>query len=121
LIKPIDPDELINILNHIANDLLSINEGIELGNNYQFDKSRKVLIKNDETISLTKKELLFVSILIKNIGKFVSHEDIKEYVWTSKNVTDVAIRTFIKRIREKTEKNLIKNISGLGYKINSDE
>lgn len=121
LIKPIDPDELINILCFIANDLLSINDLVELGNNYQFDKSRKVLVKDDETIQLTKKELLFISILVKNLDKFISHEELKEYVWTNKSVTDVAIRTFIKRVRVKTGKDFIKNISGLGYKINYEK
>jgi len=121
LIKPIDPDELIDILNNIANDLLSINELIELGNKYQFDKNRKVLVKDNASIPLTKKELLFISILVKNLDKFISHEDIKENVWTNKSVTDVAVRTFIKRIRDKTGRDFIKNISGLGYKINYDE
>lgn len=121
IIKPIDPDELMETLNNIANELLLLNDVIELGNNYQFDKSRKVLIKDDEIITLTKKELLFISILVKNLGVFVLHDEIKKYVWTNKNVTDAAIRTFIKRVREKTDKEFIKNIPGLGYKINTDE
>jgi DNA-binding winged helix-turn-helix (wHTH) protein len=70
---------------------------------------------------LTKKELLFISILVKNLGVFVLHEEIKKYVWTNKKVTDSAIRTFIKRIREKTSKEFVKNVPGLGYKIKTSE
>lgn len=121
LIKPIDPDELMKTLNIIADEMLSIDELIELKNGYQFDKTRKVLVKNGNTISLTKKELLFISILVKNLGVFVLHDEIKKYVWTNKNVTDAAIRTFIKRVREKTGKEFIKNVPGLGYKINCDD
>ena len=121
LIKPIDPDELMLTLNLIADEMLSLDELVELNNGYQFDKIRKVLVKNGETISLTKKELLFISILVKNLGVFVIHEEIKKYVWTNKNVTDAAIRTFIKRVREKTGKEFIKNVPGLGYKINCDD
>ncbi|WP_458700160.1 response regulator transcription factor [Sulfurospirillum sp. 1307] len=121
LIKPIDPDELMNTLELVAKELLSVDQITELGGGYQFDKIRKVLIKNGETIPLTKKELLFISILVKNLGVFVLHEEIKKYVWTNKNVTDAAIRTFIKRVREKTGKDFIKNVPGLGYKINYDE
>lgn len=121
LIKPIDPDELMSTLNIVAEEMLSLDELIELKNGYQFDKIRKVLVKNGETISLTKKELLFISILVKNLGVFVLHEEIKKYVWTNKNVTDAAIRTFIKRVREKTGKEFIKNVPGLGYKINCDD
>jgi len=120
LIKPIDPDELMLAINTIADELLSLDKIVELKSGYQFDKNRKVLVKDGETIALTKKELLFISILVKNLGVFVLHEEIKKYVWTNKNVTDAAIRTFIKRVREKTGKEFIKNIPGLGYKINNN-
>lgn len=120
LIKPIDPDELMLSVNYIADELLSLDKVVELGSGYQFDKNRKVLVKDKVTIALTKKELLFISILVRNLGVFVLHEEIKKYVWTNKNVTDAAIRTFIKRVREKTGKEFIKNVPGLGYKINSD-
>jgi len=120
LIKPIDPDELMLSIKYIADELLSLDKVVELGAGYQFDKNRKVLVKRGKTIALTKKELLFISILVRNLGVFVLHEEIKKHVWTNKNVTDAAIRTFIKRVREKTGKEFIKNVPGLGYKINSD-
>ena len=120
LIKPIDPDELMLTVNYIVDELLSLDKVVELGNEYQFDKNRKVLVQDGKTIALTKKELLFISILVRNLGVFVLHEEIKKYVWTNKNVTDAAIRTFIKRVREKTGKEFIKNVPGLGYKINCD-
>ena len=46
------------------------------------------------------------------------YDDIKNSVWPNKSVSDPAIRTFIKRVREKTGKEFIKNIPSLGYKIN---
>ena len=121
LIKPIDPDELLKTLKLVSKEMLSQSDIIELGFGYQFDKSRRVLVKEEKTIFLTKKELLFISVLVKNLGVFVLHEEIKKYVWTNKKVTDSAIRTFIKRVREKTDKEFIKNIPGLGYKINTQE
>ncbi len=117
LIKPIDPDDLMEALKILAKELLSIGDVIELGNGYKFDKSGRVLIKDTQIIPLTKKELLFISILVKNLGVFVLHEEIKKYVWANKQVSDSAIRTFIKRVREKTDRNFIKNVPGLGYKI----
>ncbi len=117
LIKPIDPDNLMEALKILAKELLSIGDVIDLGNGYKFDKSGRVLIKDKQIIPLTKKELLFISILVKNLGVFVLHEEIKKYVWANKQVSDSAIRTFIKRVREKTDRNFIKNVPGLGYKI----
>ena len=121
LIKPIDPDELLKTLKIISKELLAHNDVVDLGLEYQFDKNRRVLVKEGKTIFLTKKELLFISVLVKNLGVFVLHDDIKRHVWTNKKVTDSAIRTFIKRVREKTNKEFIKNIPGLGYKINMEE
>jgi len=121
LIKPIDPDALLQALRVLAKELLAHNDSVELGFGYQFDKNRRVLVKEGVTIFLTKKELLFISVLVKNLGVFVLHDEIKKSVWTNKKVTDSAIRTFIKRVREKTDKEFIKNIPGLGYKINTQE
>ncbi len=118
LMKPIDTDELLSTLEHISKDILSLGDLIDLGSGYTFDKIARVLIKDGKTITLTKKELLFISILVKNIGAYVLHEELKKYVWTNKNVSDAAIRTFVKRVREKTSKSFIKNVPGLGYKIN---
>lgn len=119
LIKPIDPDELLDVISKMAEDKFSINDVIELGNDYSFDRNKKVLIRKNQIINLTKKEILFVSFLIKHIGTFVLHEDIKKSVWSSGKVNDAAVRTFVKRLREKTDYDFIKNVSGLGYKINS--
>ncbi|MBN2963228.1 response regulator transcription factor [Sulfurospirillum sp. T05] len=119
LIKPIDPDELMETLLHVAKERFATSEVIEVGGGYQFDKSKRVLVLQGEEIGLTKKELLFVSLLVKHLGTFVLHEEIKRSVWANKNVSDAAIRTFIKRVREKTGRGFIKNVPGLGYKIDT--
>lgn len=118
LMKPIDTEDLIDTLRYIAEDLLSLDSLVDLGHGYSFDKNRRVLVRDDDTMPLTKKELLFITLLVKNLGSYVLHDELKKYVWTNKNVSDAAIRTFIKRVREKTDKDFIKNIPGLGYKIN---
>ncbi len=118
LIKPIDTEDLMETLRYIGRDLLALNDLVDLGNGYAFDRNGRVLIKDKKTITLTKKELLFITVLVKNLGSYVLHEELKKYVWTNKKVSDAAIRTFIKRVREKTDKEFIKNIPGLGYKIN---
>lgn len=41
----------------------------------------------------------------------------KKNVWSDENVNDTAIRTFVKRVRDKIGQDVIKNIPGLGYKI----
>lgn len=101
LIKPIDPEDLLKTVYIIAKEKFSVGDEVDLGHNYKFDKSRRVLLHNEDIINLTKKEILFISYLVKNLGSFVLHEDIKKSVWSNGKVNDAAVRTFIKRIRER--------------------
>lgn len=117
LIKPVDVDELIVTIEEIASKKLALENIISLSNNYEFNKTKKILSKNGVEIKLTKKELSFISLLVDNIGSFVSHDDLKKNIWNNIKVNDAAVRTFIKRIRTKTDKEFVENISGLGYKL----
>ena len=67
-------------------------------------------------IPLTKKETLFLSYLFTNNNKAVSYEEINEKIWEGAMTQD-ALRSLIKEIRKKTYKELIKNVSGIGYRI----
>ncbi|MDR0468303.1 MAG: response regulator transcription factor, partial [Campylobacteraceae bacterium] len=119
LIKPIDPEDILNTIHNVTKDRFSVDNIIELGNGYKFDKYKKVLVRNEENINLTKKEILFVSHLIKHLGSFVLHEDIKRIVWSNSKANDTAVRTLVRRVRKKTDPDFIKNVPGLGYKIDS--
>lgn len=117
LIKPVDIEELLLIFKFIKNEKIGANGLIIINERYRFDKIKRVLIKDEQEIALTKKELAFISLLIKQIGALVLHEDIKRHIWTNEKVSDTAIRTFIKRVRDKIGDDFIKNVPGLGYKI----
>ena len=117
LIKPVDVEELLLIIELIKNEKIGTNSVININERYKFDKIKRVLIKDGEEIALTKKELAFICLLIKQMGALVLHEDIKTHIWTNEKVSDTAIRTFIKRVRDKVGDELIKNVPGLGYKI----
>ena len=119
LLKPIDMDELIYAIETLAKAKIDSSNLIEIGKNYTFSPTKKVLIKNGVEIPLTKKELAFISLLINRLGTLVLHSDIKKNVWIGESVSDAAIRTFIKRVRDKVGANFIKNIPGLGYKIDT--
>ena len=42
---------------------------------------------------------------------------IENYVWSEKSMSNEALRMTIKKIMAKTDADLIKNISGVGYKL----
>ncbi|MCR8679057.1 MULTISPECIES: response regulator transcription factor [Campylobacter] len=119
LIKPVGIDELLEIIYKFAKDM---GFKVDFGNGVRFDRAKTALINSDGVeISLTKKEIAFLMLLTQRMDTLVLHEDIKQRVWTGQKVSEAAIRTFVKRIRDKIGANLIKNISGLGYKITTND
>ena len=116
LIKPVDVDELLRIATQLNEARLDAGR-VRINSLYEFERNKKVLIRDGVEIQLTKKELAFIMLLLKQSGALVLHEDIKRHLWTSESVTDTAVRTFIKRARDKVGEGLIKNVPGLGYKV----
>lgn len=62
--------------------------------------------------------------LFKNKGKIITREQILSYIWDNEEnfVNDNTLTVYIKRIREKIEKDpnkpeIIKTVRGLGYKM----
>ncbi|ECL7250873.1 response regulator transcription factor [Campylobacter jejuni] len=118
LIKPVDIEELFKVLDCLVGEKIEANMLVKISEEYQFNKTKRTLIHNGKEIVLTKKELAFISLLLKQPGVLVLHEDIKKNVWIGEHVSDTAVRTFIKRVRDKVGEDFIKNVPILGYKIN---
>jgi len=120
-IKPFDPDELLEYIDKLTRQMQS--KIIQLYDGYAFNKATASLYKNQKYIYLSKKERLFVGLLLEADtndslqSKIITNEFIKNTLWSNQEITDAGIRAFIKRLRAKTSKNLIKNIKGKGYKI----
>ena len=117
LIKPIMADDILKTIENVAKSKIETANIIQVASGYSFNKIKRVLIRDGVEISLTKKELAFISLLIKRLGTLVLHDEIKSVVWVGESVTEAAIRTFVKRVRDKVGNNFIKNVPGLGYKI----
>jgi len=86
---------------------------------FVFNKTTKSLYKNNRYIALSKKEVLFLEALLKNYENektVLEYEDIKKMIW-NEMVSDERLRTFIRRLREKTSKKLLINVKGRGYQI----
>ncbi|EDJ6131645.1 butyrate response regulator transcription factor BumR [Campylobacter jejuni] len=118
LIKPVDIEELFKVLDYLIGEKIEANMLVKISEEYQFNKTKRTLIYSGEEIVLTKKELAFISLLLKQPGALVLHEDIKKNVWIGEHVSNTAVRTFIKRVRDKVGEDFIKNVPSLGYKIN---
>ena len=114
-IKPFDPDELIEYISKIAPKLQKEKQ-VLLKEGFIFDNNSLSLYKNNISIELTKREKEFFYLMIKNKNNLVLSQTIKNKLW-DEDVNDEVLRTFIKRVRIKTSKDLIENISGQGYLV----
>ncbi|CAM3506379.1 MAG: helix-turn-helix domain-containing protein [Aliarcobacter sp.] len=107
----------IDSLKECIKNLDSNNSNIlALKNGFIYDEYNKNLFKDNKMIVLTKKGKLFLDFLIKNRTKALSYEEINSEIWNNLMTQD-ALRSLIKEIRKKTYKEIIKNVSGIGYRI----
>ncbi|MRJ06483.1 MAG: DNA-binding response regulator [Epsilonproteobacteria bacterium] len=90
---------------------------IEITPNYWFDVENGQLFYKEKEVPLTPNERSFLEILVKNLGKVVEVEKIKDYVWEGKPVCDNTLRTQVRKLRNKLKENFIVNVRGSGYKI----
>jgi len=114
-IKPFDPDELLEYIGTLI-PTIKKEETVKLKNDFNFNLIKRELYLNKELIKLTTKEIQLISFLLKQKGFIANHKDIKILLW-KEEVSNERLRTFIKRLRKKTSKELIVNSSGMGYGI----
>jgi len=116
-IKPFDPDEVLEYI--LSLEAIIEEKTIPLNDGFIFNKTTKSLYKNNRYIALSKKEVLFLAALVKNYEKertVLEYEEIKKMIW-NEVVSNERLRTFIKRLREKTSKELLVNVKEQGYQI----
>jgi len=116
-IKPFDPDELLEYISTISESFQS--KLIELKEDFSFNLTTKSLYKNTRFVPLTKKESCFIELLLTDLDNknIIDYDTIKNKLWENEEVSDERLRTFIRRLRVKTSKNLVLNIKGEGYQI----
>ena len=117
-IKPFDPDELLDYIESVGEKLGS--RLMKLSDNFLFNQTKKSLYKNSRFVSLSKKEIKFIQLLIQKQeggNSIVDDETIKNCLWEGEKVSAERLRTFVRRVRSKTSKDLVLNIKGQGYQI----
>lgn len=99
-------------------------EGIEkkhhISKDFYYDFTTSLFYIKDNVIKLAKKELLFLSLLVKNHTKVVTYEEIEVEVWNCEEMSVKSLRSMIGVLRKKLPFNAINNISNIGYKLKVD-
>lgn len=118
LVKPVNEKDfeqaLFLCLNALEEDISNI---VKLDSASYFDTFNRTLVVNNQIIRLRAKEILFLELLIKNKNRYVSYEEIESYIWFDSVMTKDALKTLVKNIKMKIAKDLILNLTNIGYKI----
>jgi two-component system, OmpR family, response regulator QseB len=118
--KPFDFEELfLRIQYHLSHIQKDENSDflIDLGYDFSFNLLEQTLHKSKHEIELTSKEKLLLSLLVKNINNTVTNEMIHEYVWDSKEMEAVSMRTIVHKLKKKLKNGMIINQRAVGYKL----
>jgi len=115
-IKPIDFSSFKGILEKCIlkldrNDLQLVKDNIF------YDMNKKVIFKDNQEIVLSKKEALFVELLINNKNGITTKDQISQFVWQDNVMTESALKNFLLRIRKKVGKDFFYTIQSLGYRL----
>jgi len=116
-VKPIDFDEFENILKKCAKMLNNNKIDINADANIFYDKLKKVILKDNESIDLNKKELDFIELLIKNKNGITTKDNVAEVVWENSTMTDAALKNFFLRLRKKVGNECFVTVHNVGYKL----
>lgn len=118
LVKPFAFDELLARIKALSRrpklvhgEKLKAGE-VELNTNtYEVNKSGKEII-------LSKKEFSLLEYLMRNKGKVLSKDQIIAHIWNYEaDILPNTVEVFIKYLRNKIGKDIIKTVRGFGYKI----
>lgn len=118
IVKPVVLSNLLNVL-QVCLEKINATQALkcELPEGYSYDLDHKELSYLGQNIKLSRKEILFLELLMKNLHRIVSYEELQNEVWGDDVMTDNAVRSLVSGLRKKLPKNIISNLSGIGYKL----
>lgn len=129
LTKPFNPLELIARVNsqirrytRFSSLNSTVNEDIITVGGLELNKESKVVTVNGKEAKLTPLEFKILSLLMSNLGRVFSIEEIYERVWNEVPYNVDTVTVHIRRIREKIEVDprnpqYLKVVWGVGYKV----
>ena len=115
--KPFHLEELGIKINQILKKDQNSTSHMRLSENYSYSKDKQTLYFGGEPQTLTKKQLEIIHILALNINMIVDFERFRIDIWGGENIDNPTIRAEISRLKKALKEDFIKNIRGLGYKI----
>lgn len=118
VIKPFRPRELLSRINRV----LRINNDVIRVRDVTLDKEANKVLVGEEVVSLTSLEYRVLLMLFENLNKVVTREALLSKIWDESGsfVNDNTLTVYVKRLRLKLPKDIIKTVKGIGYTIEKD-
>ena len=118
IVKPINLQDLKESLQKCM-DVIRSNHSVskELPCGYSYDFDNKLLTCNSNEIVMSKKEIAFFELLLQNRHRVVTYDELQHNIWQDDVMTDCALKSLLRNIRQKFPKGYIKNLSGVGYRL----
>lgn len=121
-VKPMKYNDYMELFEKCIPILQDLYGGIvHIKDNIYYDSNTKVIIKNKNLVPLSKKEILFMELLLKNKKRIITKQMMIDEVWKSENMTEAAFKNFLLRLRKKCDKDFLITVSGFGVKLNIEE
>lgn len=122
LVKPISRDELKAAIalaeEELSNYTIVANKVVKMKESFSWDKKKQMLFQGNESQHLTKKERELLTFLFSDTNRIFGVDEIMYELWYDSDVFgDNALKSLIKGLRKKLPQGSIKNIFGIGYKI----
>ena len=121
LVKPVALHDILDALT-LCIEKINTTQALmcKLPEGYSYDMDHKTLSFKNENIKLGKKEIAFLELLMRNIHRVVTYTELQDEIWGDNVMTDNAIRSLVNALRKKLPKEIISNLSGIGYKLEND-
>jgi len=118
LLKPVNEEKLKEGLEQCFSLLENQNKNIvKLTQRHIYDTLNETLFCDREIIELTPYQKRFLTLLIRYQNRAVSYQEIENYIWYDKGMSEAAIRSLVHDLRKIIDKGVIKNVSKIGYRI----
>lgn len=117
--KPFSPKELVLRINNIIKRVYKESDNNKINYlDYQIDLERRVVKEKDNEVKLTTLEFDLLVLLLTNLDKSFSREEILNLIWSEDYFgSDRVVDDLVRRLRKKMNKLNINTIYGYGYRL----
>jgi DNA-binding response OmpR family regulator len=122
LVKPVEPEEFVETIEKIAQNLWKFTSEVALGKNYVWHKEVQALYRNGVEVVLTSTERHIFALLAEHFGSCVTYEEFVYTLWDEDADYEKSLQTLkhhIANIRKKLPELSIRNSYAEGYVLSS--